>query len=109
MRKAKIFSKNQVAGTLIETVEGEYHFQYDLLYLNDPTSLPISLTLPKREEPYKSKTLFSFFDGLIPEGWLLDIGLKNWKLNQFDRMGMLLHLCEDCIGSISVKAEEVNE
>jgi serine/threonine-protein kinase HipA len=109
MRKAKIFSKNQFAGYLVETLEGEYTFEYDVSYLQDETTLPISLTLPKRKEIYRSKILFPFFDGIIPEGWLLDIGLKNWKLDSRDRMGLLLHLCEEAIGSISVKAEDEND
>ena len=46
--------------------------------------------------------LFPFFDGLIPEGWLLDIAEKNWKLNPRDRMGLLLACCKDCIGAVSV-------
>ncbi|MCB0749827.1 MAG: HipA N-terminal domain-containing protein, partial [Ignavibacteriae bacterium] len=42
------------------------------------------------------------FDGLIPEGWLLDIAHKNWKINPRDRMGLLLTTCRDCIGNISI-------
>jgi serine/threonine-protein kinase HipA len=47
--------------------------------------------------------LFAFFDGLIPEGWLLDIAEKNWKINYKDRMGLLLTCCKDCIGAVSVE------
>lgn len=49
-----------------------------------------------------SQVLFPFFDGLIPEGWLLDIAERNWKLNPRDRMGLLLACCKDCIGAVSV-------
>jgi serine/threonine-protein kinase HipA len=59
------------------------------------------------ETTYTSNVLFPFFDGLIPEGWLLDIAQKNWKLNPRDRMGLLLLCCKDCIGSVSI--EEVKE
>ena len=62
----------------------------------------MSLTLPIQGKPFESKTLFPFFDGLIPEGWLLDIAEKNWKLNPRDRMGLLLACCKDCIGAVSV-------
>ena len=101
-RRAHIFVADKLSGLLMETIEGEYFFEYDKTYLSDPKNLPVSLTLPKREEPYQSKDLFPFFDGLIPEGWLLEIGSKNWKINVRDRMGLLLHLCEDCIGNVSV-------
>jgi len=59
-----------------------------------------------RKEPCSSETLFSFFDGLIPEGWLLDVSLKNWKLNPDDRMGLFLSGCQDPIGVVSVKGKE---
>lgn len=109
MRKAKILVHDLFAGTLIETIEGNYEFQYDDSYLEDPKTLPVSLTLPKSKQYYAASNLFPFFDGLIPEGWLLDIGAKNWKLNIKDRMGLLLHLCKDCIGNVSVVAFDENK
>lgn len=50
--------------------------------------------------------LFPFFDGLVPEGWLLDIAEKNWKLSARDRMGLLLKTCRDCIGAVSIEPME---
>jgi serine/threonine-protein kinase HipA len=47
--------------------------------------------------------MFSFFDGLIPEGWLLAISEENWKVDRRDRMGLLLSVCADPIGSVSVR------
>lgn len=47
--------------------------------------------------------MLPFFDGLIPEGWLLEIAGKNWKLNARDRMGLLLACCRDCIGAVSIE------
>jgi serine/threonine-protein kinase HipA len=106
MRKASIKIENQVAGSLLQDDQG-YHFTYTENYLSQPNAKAISLTLPLRSVPYTSKTLFPFFDGLIPEGWLLNVAEKNWKLNQRDRMGLLLACCKDCIGNISV--EEIKE
>ena len=101
MRKAEIKYNNQKAGMLIQDDSG-YHFSYSSDYLRGEKSQPISLTLPLQEAPFESKTLFPFFDGLIPEGWLLDIAEKSWKLNRLDRMSLLLACCKDCIGSVSV-------
>lgn len=101
MRKAEIRYNNQNAGMLIQDDSG-YHFNYSSNYLQSEKPEPISLTLPLQETPFEGKTLFPFFDGLIPEGWLLNVAEKNWKLNQRDRMGLLLACCEDCIGAVSV-------
>jgi len=106
MRKAVIKMDKQMAGWLTQDDAG-YHFEYDTTYLSQQDARPISLTLPLREAIYTSNILFPFFDGLIPEGYLLDIAEKNWKLNPRDRMGLLLACCKDCIGAVSV--EEVKE
>ena len=101
MRRAEIKIGDVTAGWLAENEEG-YHFIYDQAYLNTENPEPVSLTIPLQDEPYKSKVLFPFFDGLIPEGWLLEIAEKNWKLNPRDRMGLLLTCCKDCIGAVSI-------
>lgn len=102
MKRAIVYCKTFKAGTLTENEEG-YTFVYDKNYLAMPESQAISLTIPLQEEPYQSKTLFPFFDGLIPEGWLLDIAQRNWKIDIQDRMSLLLACCRDCIGAISVE------
>lgn len=101
-RAASVCVRNIFAGTLRETDEG-YLFEYAAEYLAREDASAVSLTLPLRTEPYKSKTLFAFFDGLIPEGWLLDIVTHNWKLDPKDRFGILLVACRDCIGNVTVR------
>lgn len=101
MRQGEIWVNSNLAGILTEDEDG-YHFSYTMEYLNSQGALPISLTLPLQKESFDSQFLFPFFDGLIPEGWLLDIARKNWKLNPQDRMGLLLATCKDCIGIVSV-------
>jgi serine/threonine-protein kinase HipA len=104
MRKAKVYMHHELAGYLTENEDG-YLFQYEREYLNNPNLKPVSLTLPVSEVTFLSKTMFPFFDGLIPEGWLLEIAEKNWKLDARDRMGLLLVCCRDCIGAVSIEEE----
>lgn len=101
MRKAKVYMHNHLAGELTETDEG-YLFIYGKDYIESDTAVAVSLTLPLSGKSYESTTMFPFFDGLIPEGWLLDIAEKNWKLKERDRMGLLLACCKDCIGGVSI-------
>ena len=103
MRSGKVFYNDHLAGTITETNDGEYVFQYDHQYVKEHPRKFITFTMPVREKAYTDKRLFPFFDGLIPEGWLLDIASKNWKINPNDRMGLLLACCQNCIGSVSVK------
>lgn len=101
MRRAEIRMHDRIAGWLSQDENG-YHFVYDAGYLRLADAEPVSLTFPLQEKIFNSKMLFPFFDGLIPEGWLLDIAERNWKLNPRDRMGLLLACCRDCIGAVSV-------
>ncbi len=101
-RKGKVFFANRFCGIIEETETG-YRFRYNQDYLDDINTKAISKTLPLSKSTYNSNTIFPFFDGLIPEGWLLDIAQKHWKIDERDRMGLLLSCCKDCIGAVSVE------
>ncbi|MDZ7771247.1 MAG: HipA N-terminal domain-containing protein [Balneolaceae bacterium] len=100
-RSAIIIVNEIPAGTLEETDSG-YRFHYREEYLQREDAEAVSLTLPLQQEPFESKVLFSFFDGLIPEGWVLNVVEETWKVDPKDRMGLLLVSCRDTIGNVSV-------
>lgn len=89
-------------GILTERDDGyEFHYLPEYLTLNE--AKPVSLTMPLQKELYRSSVLFPFFDVLIPEGWLLDVALRNTDISLLDRMSLLLLCCRDCIGAVSVE------
>lgn len=87
MRKGQVLCNGIAAGIITEDEHG-YTFVYNKAYLSMPDAQPVSLTLPLRQEPYTNNVMFSFFDGLIPEGWMLNIAERNWKINRRDRMAL---------------------
>lgn len=93
-----------LAGEVWEDENG-FHFRYLPDFLAQPAAQPVSLTLPLTEQIYHSDSILPFFDGLIPEGWLLEIAGDFWKINPRDRVGLLLACCRDCIGAVSVIPE----
>jgi serine/threonine-protein kinase HipA len=100
-RKAQINFFGEHVGFLWEDEHG-FHFHYLSVYVEASEQCPISHSLPVQVEPFESQQLFSFFDGLIPEGWLLNLATESWKINPRDRMGLLLTCCKECIGAVSV-------
>lgn len=104
MRRGRVFYDRKYCGMISETDTG-YRFEYDRAWLQCHDAMPVSLTLPLSDMGFDSPVMFPFFDGLIPEGWLLNIAVTNWKLDPKDRMGLLLTCCSDCIGAVSVEAE----
>ena len=105
-RTAFVYVRNVFAGTLTETDSG-YSFSYDNNYLKSDNATAVSLTLPLSDEPYNSRTLFPFFDGLIPGGWLVNVVSRNWKIDTKDRFGLLLVACKDAIGNVSITEEKI--
>jgi len=71
------------------------------------SSVPsVSLTLPKRPEPYRSPHLFAFFSGLLAEGVQKDIQCRYLKIDENDDFGRLLRTSKfDCIGAVHVAPE----
>ncbi len=102
MRSAQVFYKDHLAGLLRETDDGEYGFQYDAKYVAEHPNDFLSFAMPVQEAEYRSTRLFPFFEGLIPEGWLLDIASNHWKIDREDPMGLLLACCKNCIGAVSI-------
>ena len=107
MRKGIVYLYDVKAGIVSEDSDGIFRFEYDKEYASGTDALPVSNTMPITDSIYESDRLFPFFDGLIPEGWLLGIAQESWKLNPRDRMGLLLSCCRKCIGAVSV--EEVKD
>lgn len=97
MNKVEVFYKETFAGVLEKKIEGHFIFIYEESYIasNNPS---ISLTLPKETKSFKSENLFPFFDGLIPEGWLLKLASEELRLDPLqDRFELLKTLCRDTI------------
>ena len=103
--KAKVFYADELAG-LLERIDTGYKFSYEPKYLEGKSPKPISLTIPLSAHAYYSNILFPFFDGLIPEGWLLDVATTYWKIKGTDRFELLVTLCRDTIGAVTVIGEE---
>jgi serine/threonine-protein kinase HipA len=103
-KKGLVYFQDELAGVIAETDDG-YEFTYQAEYLEHKDAKPVSLTLPLSTRKYESKVLFAFFDGLIPEGWLLDLATTHWKVKSNDRFELLLLTCRDAIGAVTVIPE----
>ncbi|MBD3748063.1 MAG: HipA N-terminal domain-containing protein [Sphingobacteriales bacterium] len=105
IKRGLVYFKELLAGIIAETDEG-YEFSYQASYLENENAKPVSLTLPLSPQKYESKVLFPFFDGLIPEGWLLDLATTHWKVKSNDRFELLLLTCRDTIGAVTIIPEK---
>lgn len=104
MRRVDVYLNDIKAGELTENHPGvEYMFQYDHKFLEK--GLPaVSLTLPKRSEPYYSETLFPFFNNMLPEGENRKIICSMRHLDEKDIFGLLCVMADqDFIGAVNIR------
>jgi serine/threonine-protein kinase HipA len=98
MRKARIRIHSIEAGILTQEAKEGYVFKYH----DDYKGPPISLAMPVRPEPYEYDEFPPFFDGLLPEGVMLEGLLKMRKLDKSDYMGQLIATGADLVGAVTV-------
>ena len=101
-RKALISVNKTPAAEFIELDKG-----FEINYFPSYSGQPISLTLPVRKEKYIFEYFPAFFDGLLPEGIMLEVLLKKFKLDADDYFGQLLIVGSDLVGAVTV--EEIKE
>ena len=100
MRKADVFMQGKRAGVLEEIEKGKL---YRFIYSDDYNGLPVSLTMPVRKRTFDFDRFPPFFDGLLPEGVLLEALLKRRKIDRNDYFSQILAVGEDLVGAVTVK------
>jgi serine/threonine-protein kinase HipA len=99
MRKAIILVHDKRAGVLMEDGTGGYQFTYDDNYEGEP----VSLTMPLTNKKYSFVKFPSFFEGLLPEGIMLEGLLKIGKIDKNDYFSQLIATGNDLVGAVTVK------
>lgn len=104
MRQADVLYKEEKAAVLTQHDDGSFELKYEDTWVDDQSKPSISLTLPKRKEPYKSKFLFSLFYNMLPEGSNRQVVCKYHKIDIDDYFGILMVTANnDNIGAIRIK------
>jgi len=104
MRAMEIYRNGVFAGKLTEESRKMFVFRYDDSYYNDTAKAPISLTLPKAQQEYRSNFLFPFFFNMLSEGVNRRLQCTHLRIDEEDNFGLLMATAQyDTIGAITVK------
>jgi serine/threonine-protein kinase HipA len=104
MRVLEVYINKILAGRLSELNTNNYIFKYDDKYFIDPSRPSISLTMPKKQQEYRSTFLFPVFFNILSEGVNKQIQCKQLKIDEDDNFGLLEAMAtSDVIGAISIK------
>ena len=98
-RTANVYNHAIYAGKLIDYQNGSFAFEYDEAYRGPP----ISLTMPLTQRQYTFAGFPAFFDGLLPEGMMLEALLKQAKIDRDDYFTQLITVGQDMVGSVTVR------
>lgn len=99
MRKANVFVNNVLAGELDELPKNKYIFRY----LPNYKGAPVSLTMPIKQQVYEFEEFPSFFEGLLPEGMMLEAMLRKYKIDKNDLFAQLLQVGGDVVGAVTIE------
>jgi len=104
MRKAEVYRNSDLAGLLIQENKNSYVFRYDEIYFSNREMPAISLTLPKKQQEYRSEFLFPFFFSMLSEGVNRKLQLKQLKIDETDYFALLIETATvDTVGAVTLK------
>lgn len=103
MKKAKVFVDGQFAGELQELERGKH---YRFIYLEGYKGPSVSLEMPTHQRVYDFNRFPPFFEGLLPEGIMLEGLLRQTKLDRDDLLGQLTAVGKDLVGNVTIEALE---
>ena len=102
MRQAIVYVHGNRAGILTEMNANEYYFEYNENYQGEA----VSLTMPVNHRKYGYKSFPPFFEGLLPEGIMLEGLLRIVKIDKNDYFSQLIATGNDLVGAVTVKLLE---
>lgn len=97
----RVYLNNRLVGFLNKETSGAIDFQYDQSWLEWKHTLPISLSLPLRETPFRGEPVIAVFDNLLPDSDALrrrvaeKVGARGT-----DAYSMLAAIGHDCVGAL---------
>lgn len=96
-----VFLNGRQVGLLRRDPDGAIDFQYDIAWLEVPAAMPVSLSLPLREDRYIGAPVAAVFDNLLPDNQAIrgriaaKVGAEG-----VDPYSLLARLGRDCVGAL---------
>lgn len=99
MRKSRVLVNGIEAGVFEKLKGGKYIFNYHPEY----HGAPVSLTMPLSNRIYEFDVFPPFFEGLLPEGVMLEALLRKYKIDRNDYFGQLIKVGQDVVGAVTIE------
>ena len=103
-----VFLNSRMIGQLRRNVSGAITFQYDPSWLEWESVLPVSLSLPLREQAYSGARVIAVFDNLLPDNDHLrrQIAVRT-RAEGIDAYSLLGAIGHDCVGALQFLPQNI--
>ncbi|MDR3435290.1 type II toxin-antitoxin system HipA family toxin [Telmatospirillum sp.] len=103
----RVLLNNRLVGHLNKAPSGAIDFRYDQEWLDWEHALPVSLSLPLREDPYRGEPVVAVFDNLLPDSDALRRRVAE-KVGAagVDAYSLLAAIGHDCVGALQFVADD---
>lgn len=97
----RVYLNNRRVGTLSRAPSGAIEFSYDADWLAWDHALPVSLSLPLRETPYRGEPVSAVFENLLPDSdKLRRLVAEKVGARGVDAYSLLAKIGHDCVGAL---------
>ena len=96
-----VYLNARLVGRLRRQASGANDFQYDPAWLSWEHALPVSLSLPLREDRYTGDPVIAVFDNLLPDSDVIRRRLaERVRADGSDAYSLLARVGRDCVGAL---------
>ena len=96
-----VFLNGRLVGRLRRESTGAINFQYDATWLDWENAIPVSLSLPLREDHFIGAPVFAVFDNLLPDNDAIRRRLaERAGAEGQDAYSLLTAVGRDCVGAL---------
>lgn len=96
-----VYLNSRPVGELHQQTSGAIEFRYDAGWLSWEHALPISLSLPLREDPYRGETVSVLLDNLLPDSPTIRRRIaERVRADGYDAYNLLTKIGRDCVGAL---------
>lgn len=107
MKRLTVCLNHDIAGVLIQDISGKLQFCYDSQWLQHPRAIPLSRSLPFRDEPFYGKVVRTFFAGLLPEESPRKQVASNLGIKERNDFAFLERIGGDCAGAVHLFSDDM--
>ena len=107
-RSLDVYLGRERVGLLEQDDSGAMTFRYGESWLQDPQAVPLSQSLPLKEDVFNRRECRPFFAGLLPEEESRKLIAKRFGISERNDFALLAEIGAECAGAVSLLSPTEN-